>query len=198
MHALCVQLPNHRFSFAMAPLILVVSVLNAQSLSPTPGFLQDVAAQFPINTDFSLEQQIQIGTQGNPADGNPLAYGHALQFRPWLHYDGIRNTTLTAGVSYIIYFNVPGTSYYKHPEWRDTIMATIKQPVHSASLYEQLRWELLNFHDSHGVVQHLPRMRIRSLAKTSIFRKVVINSANHIRVCIRKPYCSSQEHRTPL
>jgi hypothetical protein len=29
------------------------------------------------------------------------------------------------------------------------------------ALYEQIRGELLNFHDSHGVVQHLPRVRFR-------------------------------------
>jgi hypothetical protein len=40
-------------------------------------------------------------------------------------------------------------------------MGTLKQPLTGGSLYEQIRGELLNFHDSHGVVQHLPRMRIR-------------------------------------
>jgi len=161
MQALAVQLRNYRFSSPITLFALAVSALNAQSLSPTPGFLQDVAGQFPFNNDFSLEQQIQIGTQGNPTNGDPFAYGHALQFRPWLHYDGIPNATLTAGVSYILYFSVPGTSYYKHPEWRNTLMGTIKQPLHGGSLYEQIRWELLNFHDSYGVVQHLPRMRMR-------------------------------------
>jgi hypothetical protein len=158
---LAVRLRNYRFSLLAILFIFGASTLNAQSLSPTPGFLQDVAGQFPFNDDFSLEQQIQIGSQGNSINRDPFAYGHALQFRPWLHYDGIPNTTLTAGISYILYFSVPGTSYYKHPEWRDTLMGTIKQPLHGSSLYEQIRWELLNFHDSHGVVQHLPRMRVR-------------------------------------
>jgi hypothetical protein len=64
-------------------------------------------------------------------------------------------------VSYIYYFTVPATSYYRHPEWRDTLIGTLKQPLHGGSLYEQIRSELLNFHDSHGVVQHLPRVRFR-------------------------------------
>jgi hypothetical protein len=40
-------------------------------------------------------------------------------------------------------------------------MGTLKQPLRRSSLYEQIRGELLNFRDSHGRVQHLPRMRIR-------------------------------------
>ena len=142
-------------------LLFAVSALNGQTLNPVPGFLHDLSGQFPLPADFSFEQQIQIGTQGNSASDNPFAYGHALQFRPWFHYDGIPNTTLTGSASYIQYFTVPGTSYYRHPEWRDTLMGTLKQPLHGGSLYEQLRGELLNFHDSHGMVQHLPRVRFR-------------------------------------
>ena len=148
-------------AFSQALLLLIVSVSNAQTLTPTAGFLQDLAGQFPLPADFTIEQQVQIGTQSNPIIANPFAYGHGLQFRPWLHYDGIENTTLTASVSYIYYFTVPDTGYYRHTEWRNTVMATLKQPFPGSSLYEQLRAELLNFHDSHGVVQHLPRMRIR-------------------------------------
>jgi hypothetical protein len=84
-----------------------------------------------------------------------------LQVRPWLHYDGIRNTTLTGSASYINYFNVPGTSNYAHPEWRVTVLGTLKQPLSEGSLYEQTRFELLNFRDSHGLTQHLPRVRFR-------------------------------------
>jgi len=146
---------------SMAVLLFAVSALNGQTLNPIPGFLQDLSGQVPLPAEFSLEQQIQIGTHGNSANGNPFAYGHALQFRPWLHYDGIPNTTLTASVSYIYYFAVPATSYYRHPEWRDTLMGTLKQPLHGGSLYEQIRGELLNFHDSHGVVQDLSRVRFR-------------------------------------
>jgi hypothetical protein len=141
--------------------LVVISALHGQTLEPVPGFLHDLSGQFPLPIDFSLEQQIQIGAQGNSNDGNPFAYGHALQFRPWLHYDGIPNTTFTGSISYIYYFTVPGTSYYRHPEWRDTLMGTLKQPLRGGSLYEQIRGELLNFHDSHGAVQHLPRARFR-------------------------------------
>jgi hypothetical protein len=145
----------------MALFVLATSILHGQALNPVPGFIQDLSGQFPLPADFSFEQQIQVGMQGNSLDGNPFAYGHALQFRPWLHYDGIPNTTFTGSVSYIYYFTVPGTSYYRHPEWRDTLMGTLKQPLHGGSLYEQIRGELLNFHNSHGVVQHLPRVRCR-------------------------------------
>jgi hypothetical protein len=40
-------------------------------------------------------------------------------------------------------------------------MGTLKQPLPGGSLYEQVRGELLNFRDSHGRVQHLPRVRFR-------------------------------------
>jgi hypothetical protein len=145
----------------IASFVLATSTLHGQTLNPVPGFIQDLSGQFPLPADFSFEQQIQIGMQGNSLDGNPFAYGHALQFRPWLHYDGIPNTTLTGSVGYIYYFTVPGTSYYRHPEWRETLMGTLKQPLHGGSLYEQIRGELLNFHDSRGVVEHLPRVRFR-------------------------------------
>lgn len=141
--------------------LLTVFAAAAQTLTPVPGFLQDLAGQFPLPADFSLEQQFQVGTQANPVTASPFAHGHALQFRPWLHYDGIPNTTLTMSVSYIYYFTVPDTSFYRHPEWRDTLMATLKQPLPGGSLYEQIRGELLNFHDSHGKIQHLPRVRVR-------------------------------------
>ena len=123
-------MPSRRKSQLFVPsitlLLFAMSALNGQTLDPTPGFLQDLSGQFPLLAEFSLEQQIQIGTQGNSPNGNPFAYGHALQFRPWLHYDGIPNTTLTGSVSYLYYFTVPGTSYYRHPEWRDTLMGTLK------------------------------------------------------------------------
>ncbi len=152
----------HRLpALCLTLLLLTVFAVNAQTLAPVPGFLQDLAGQFPLTADLSLEQQFQAGTQANPATANPFAYGHGLQFRPWLHYDGIPNTTLTASVSYIYYIAVPGTRFYRHPEWRDTLMVTVKQSLKGGSLYEQIRGELLNFRDSHGVVQHLPRMRLR-------------------------------------
>jgi hypothetical protein len=154
--------PRERPSYITAvALLFLVLPMHGQTLDSVPGFIQDFAGQFPLPTDFSLEQQIQIGTQGNSASGNPFAYGHALQFRPWVHYDGIPNTSLTGSVSYISYFTVPGSGYYRHPEWRDTLMATLKQPLPGGSLYEQVRGELLNFRDSHGTVQHLPRVRFR-------------------------------------
>jgi hypothetical protein len=150
---------------SLAPLMVLlagaVPSLCAQTLNPVPGFLQDLSGQFPLPAELSFEPEIQVGTQGNSINGNPFAYGHALQFRPWLHYDGIPNTSLTGSASYISYFTVPGTSYYRHPEWRDTLMATLKQPLPGGSLYEQVRGELLNFRDSHGTVQHLPRVRFR-------------------------------------
>jgi hypothetical protein len=156
-----VQRQSQPFVPLITLLFFAVFALQGQTLSPSPGFLQDVTGQFPLPNEFTLEQQVQIGAQGNATNGNPFAYGHALQFRPWLHYDGIPNTTLTGSVSYIYYFTVPETSYYRHPEWRDTLMGTLKQTLQGGSLYEQLRGELLNFHDSHGMVQHLPRLRVR-------------------------------------
>jgi hypothetical protein len=103
------------FAPSIALLLLALPALNGQKFDPVPGFLQDLSGQFPLPAEFSFEQQIQIGTQGNSTDSNPFAYGHALQFRPWLHYDRIPNTTLTGSVSYIYYFSVPATSYYRHP-----------------------------------------------------------------------------------
>jgi hypothetical protein len=159
--ARCPRIKNLPFTALFALLSSALSGLNGQTVNPVPGHIQDLSGQFPIDDQFSFEQQIQIGSQGNSTNDNPFAYGHALQFRPWFHYDGIPNTTLTGSVSYIYYFTVPGTSYYKHPEWRDTVIGTLKQPLHGGSIYEQVRGELLNFNDSHGALQHLPRVRFR-------------------------------------
>jgi Protein of unknown function (DUF2490) len=140
---------------------LSASVLHAQTVDPVPASLEDIAAQWVLPAEFSFEQQIQSGTQGSSRSGNPFAYRHGVQIRSWLHYDGIRNATLTGGVSYIDYFSVPGTSNYNHPEWRVTAYGTLKQPLPGGSLYEQVRFELLNFRDSQQVSQHLPRVRFR-------------------------------------
>ena len=161
MPARYVRLKNVPFIAWIGLLSLADSALNGQTVNPVPGYLQDLSGQFPLSDEFSLEQQIQIGSQGNPTNDNPFAYAHGLQFRPWFHYDGIPNTTLTASVSYIYYFTVPGTDYYQHPEWRDTVIGTLKQPLHGGSIYEQVRGEFLSFNDSHGLSQHLPRVRFR-------------------------------------
>ena len=87
--------PNPFSCIRLVLLLLVMPMLRGQTVNSVPGFLQDLAGQYPLPLDFSLEQQIQIGTQGNSSNANPFAYGHALQFRPWLHYDGIPNATLT-------------------------------------------------------------------------------------------------------
>jgi len=141
--------------------LICIPILSAQTISPTPAFLQDVGGQIPVPQQFSFEPQLQLGRQGNSGNGNPFAYAHGLQFRPWLHYDGIPNTTVTGAMSYIYYFTVPGTSYYRHPEWRFSTFGTLKQHLNGGSLYEQLRFELLNFRASSGEVQHLPRLRVR-------------------------------------
>jgi hypothetical protein len=142
-------------------LLITPSALQSQSLSPMPGSINDLSGQFPINRNLLFEQQIQAGTQGTPGNNGPYAYWHAVQIRPWFHYDGIRNVTLTASASYIDYFTISGTGNYAHPEWRLTVLGTLKQPLAQGSLYEQVRFELLNFRDSHGAVQHIPRVRFR-------------------------------------
>src|SRR5882672_11907323 len=68
--------------------LLAIPALHAQALSPIPGYLQDIAGQFAMPDEFSFEQQIQAGTQGNPSNGNPFGYWHGVQIRPWFHYDG--------------------------------------------------------------------------------------------------------------
>jgi hypothetical protein len=140
---------------------LFAPALVAQTVEPVPGSVTDAAVQIRLPWNFSFEQQLQMGTQGNSVNGNPFAYIHGAQIRPWVHYDGLPHTTLTLGISYVDSFAVPGTSNYKHPQWRDTLYATVKQPLSGGSIYEQLRFELLNFRDSHGTVQHLPRIRAR-------------------------------------
>ena len=142
-------------------LVFCMRVLGAQTISPIPGFLHDVGAQIPVPEQFSIEPQLQLGMHGNSGNGNPFAYAHGLQSRLWLHYDAIANVTLTGAVSYLSYFTVPGTTYYRHPEWRFTTFGTVKQHLRGGSLYEQLRLELLNFRASNGDVQHLPRVRAR-------------------------------------
>jgi hypothetical protein len=148
------------FTVRGAVLLLCARIPLAQTVSPTPGFLQDVGGQIPAPEQFSFEPQVQLGMQGTSGNGNPFAYAHGLQFRPWVHYDGIRDITVTGAVSYI-YFTVPGTSFYRHPEWRFSTFATLKQRLNGGSLYEQLRFELLSFRASNGDVQQLPRVRVR-------------------------------------
>ncbi len=130
-------------------------------MDPVAGFLLDAAGQLRLPSEFSLEQQVQAATQATAGAADPVAYWHGLQIRPWLHYDGIRNVTLTASVSYIHYFSVPRSDNYSHHEWRVTAMGTLKQSLAGGSLYEQTRFEWLDFRDTHGVLQHLPRLRFR-------------------------------------
>ncbi len=144
-----------------AAVLFVLPALHAQVVDPIPGSIQDYAGQLRLPAAFTFEQQIQAGTQGNATTSSPFAYWHALQIRPWLHYDGIRNATFTGSVSYIDYFYIPGTSNYKHHEWRITEMGTLKQPLSAGPLYEQIRFEWLDFRASHGAVEHLPRLRFR-------------------------------------
>jgi uncharacterized protein DUF2490 len=156
------QVPGMRHYVPWVALVLFpVCASHAQTADPLPASVQDIASQWALPAGFGFEQQIQSGTQGSSISGNPFAYRHGVQIRPWLHYDGIRNTTVTGGVSYIDYFSVPGTSNYNHPEWRVTAYGTLKQPLTAGSLYEQVRFELLNFRDSQQVTQHLPRLRFR-------------------------------------
>ncbi len=138
-----------------------VLACHAQVIEPVPGFLQDYAGQLRLPAGFSFEQQIQAGTQANSATSNPFAYWHGLQIRPWFHYDGISNVTLTASMSYIAYFDVPKTSNYRHHEWRFTAMGVTKQPLSAGSLYEEVRFEWLDFRARQGTVEHLPRLRFR-------------------------------------
>lgn len=140
---------------------LAMPALHAQTLDPLPGSITDISGQITVPGNFLFEQQIQAGTQGVDNNNNPFAFWHAVQIRSWLHYDRIRDTTLTGGLSYIDNFKIPGTSNYEHPEWRVTALGTLKQSFDSNSIYEQMRFELLNFRDSHGVTQHLPRLRFR-------------------------------------
>jgi hypothetical protein len=142
-------------------LLIGARLLTAQTLTPTPGSIQNVSSPIPMPHQFSFEPEIQSGTQGNSSDGNPFAFEHGLQLRPWIHCDGIRNLTISGGPSYIRYFTVPGTSNYKHPEWRFTGIGSLRQRLSAGSLYEQLRAELLNFRASNGAVQHLARVRVR-------------------------------------
>ena len=166
--------------------------LCAQLLTPIPASILDLEGQFAMPDMISFEQQIQSGTQGTPTNGNPFAYRHAVLIRPWFHYDGLRNTTVTGSVSYIDYFNVPRTSNYRHSEWRVTALGTLKQPLSGGSLYEQVRFELLNFRDSNAESQHLPRVRFR-LGQNLYLGK---GPPGHTSVCTRRLLCSSPALRT--
>lgn len=149
------------FLLSIALLLFGVSSPRAQTLNPVPGFLQDVTGQTPLRPRAALNKRSKpVCRETSPPETHSLI-GMGLQFRQWFHYDGFPYTTLTGGVTYISYFTVLGTSYHRHPEWRFTLMGTVKQPLRGGSLYEQIRGELLNFRDSHGAVQRLPRVRFR-------------------------------------
>jgi hypothetical protein len=143
---------------------------GAQTVTTTPASIQDLSSAVPVNETFSFEPQIQNRVQGNSTNGNPFAYEHATQIRPWLHYDGIPDTTITSAVSYIYYYTVSGTSYTKHLEWRFTTFGTLRQSLSGGPLYEQLRFELLNFRASNGRVTHIsewPHAEIHELLYTA-------------------------------
>ena len=148
-----------RFILRCALLALWAAASPAQTLSPTPGSIQDLSTEIPLPEKFILEQQFQNGSQGSSTTGNPFAFEHGSQVRPWLHYEAIPSITITGSLSYIYSYTVPGTSYDKHPEWRATAFATAKQKFAGGSTYEQARFELLNFRATNGDVQHLPRVR---------------------------------------
>lgn len=152
---------HKRRSLVCALLALSATVSRTQTLDPTPGSIQDVSTEIPLPEAFIFEQQLQNATQGNSTNHNPFALEHGSQVRPWVHYDGIPNFTITGSLSYIYSFTVPGTSSEKHPEWRATVFGTLKQGLSGGSVYEQLRFELLNFRAVNGDVQHLPRIRAR-------------------------------------
>ena len=59
-------------------LLLFAMTAHGQTLDPMPAFLRDVTGQFPLRSEFSFEQQIQTGAQGNSTTGNPFAYTAAL------------------------------------------------------------------------------------------------------------------------
>jgi hypothetical protein len=138
--------------------LFVLPALHAQVVDPIPGFLQDYTGQLRLPAEFTFEQEIQAGTH---------------------HYDGIRNVTLTGSLSYIHYFYSPETSNYKHHEWRITAVGTLKQPLSAGSLYEQIRFEWLDFRASHGAVEHLPRLRFR-LARISTSEKAAPNVSRRL------------------
>jgi hypothetical protein len=115
-------------------LLLCQRILDSQTISPTPGFLQDVGGQIPVPEQFSFEPQFQLDVQRNSGNEHPFAYAHGLEFRPWIHYDGVPNLTVTGAVSYVHHFTVPGTNYYRHPEWRFTGFGTLKQTLEGLSM----------------------------------------------------------------
>jgi hypothetical protein len=45
-------------------LLFCLRILDAQTISPTPGFLQDVGGQIPVPEQFSFEPQFQLGMTG--------------------------------------------------------------------------------------------------------------------------------------
>lgn len=71
----------------MALVLFAIPALHAQVLSPIPGFLQDIAGQFPLPGEFILEQQIQVGTQGNSSNGKPVPRSYTTDSPScsWIH-----------------------------------------------------------------------------------------------------------------
>jgi hypothetical protein len=92
---------------------------------------------------------------------------------------------------------VPATSYYRHPEWRYTLMGTLKQPLRGGSLYEQMRGELLTSATAKESCS-IFRGCASALGRTSTLEKVGHGSANHTWAYMRKPSCSFRDRRTPM
>ena len=174
---------RQRLVLRSGALLLYIRIVGAQTVAPTPASIQDLSSPVPVAKTFSFEPEIQNGVHANSTNGNPFAYEHATQIRLWLYYDAISDATITSGVSYIYYYTVPGTSYMKHPEWRFTTYGTLRQVLSGSSLYEQLRFELLNFRASNGICREYASV----LAKTFIFPKA---DRSPIWDCLKKPSCN--------
>ena len=98
-----------RFGAGSAVMLMFLRIAQGQTISPIPGFLQDVGGQIPVSEQFSFEPQFQLGLQGNSGNGNPFAYARGLQFRPWSITTGSRTSPLRArqAISTVSQFREP-------------------------------------------------------------------------------------------
>jgi hypothetical protein len=118
---------------------------------------------FPIRGNFSGQVDAQIATQSAYIDqnANPFKYVQRYHIRPWIFYNGFKNTQLGFSTSYQHKFDVPAVGAKHSDEVRVTFMGTFTQPQSFGSIYEQVRVEIRNVRDSGGDWSHFPRFRLR-------------------------------------
>jgi hypothetical protein len=126
---------------------------------PVAGGIGDL--EFPVTNDLKLQFTLGILSQGTYADSNPFA--HFALFAPaaWLHWDGVDNVRLSAGLQEGFGQSISELGLPATREDRLMARARLQQPRGSGAIYEMLQLDLRSFDDVTGVHRWVLRPRFR-------------------------------------